>query len=121
RVQAGGEHAHDHRTAQGEPRIVQVPGAEDVGERAVQHEALEPQAHHAAALAEGRAGGGERVGHGDAQRRSGEQQRGEHAHAALLRAARANSAYELIANRITSARSTFTRSAGTRWFTTSPP
>ena len=46
--------------------------------------------------------------------------RGAH-HRARFRAQRSNNACALMANRITSARRTFTRSLGTRWFTTSPP
>lgn len=42
-------------------------------------------------------------------------------HRARFRAQRSNNACALMANRITSARRTFTRSLGTRWFTTSPP
>ncbi len=42
-------------------------------------------------------------------------------HRARFRAQRSNNACALMANRITSARRMFTRSLGTRWFTTSPP
>src|SRR6185295_10497056 len=98
--------------------VAREPRAEHVGERAVQHRALEPDVDHAAALAERRADRGERVGHADPQRGGDEQEDLDHT---ILRARRSSTCCVAIAKRITRPCSASTSSFGTLWFTTSPP